>query len=189
MAATDGLFLLASEEGEPNPLLPHLSELIVGLVAFAILFWFLATKVYPRFEKAYAERTEKIEGGIKRAEEAQAEANRLLEQYRAQRADARAEAGRSREEARAEGVRIVEEMRAEGQTQSQRIIDRGAEQLATERERLVVEMRADMGRLAVDLAGRIIGESLADEARRAGTVERFIAEIEGDDAATASGRR
>jgi len=185
-ATTEIVTYLASEDGEVNPLLPHMSELIVGLVAFALLFWFLAKKVYPLFEKTYAERSEAIEGGIKRAEEAQAEAKATLEQYRAQLADARAEAGRIREEARAEGARIVEEMRAEAQEQAARIVERGEEQLAAERQRLVTEIRADIGRIAVDLAGRIVGESLADEARRTGTVERFLDDL---DTTSTGGRR
>jgi F-type H+-transporting ATPase subunit b len=186
MAALDTAVRLATEGEEPSPLLPHMSELIVGVIAFALLFGFLAKFVYPMFEKAYAARTAQIEGGIKRAEEAQAEANRLLEQYRAQLADARGEANRLREEARAEGVRIIEEMRAEAQEQSQRIVERGSEQLAAERERLVTEVRNDMGRLAVDLASRIVGESLADEARRSGSVERFLDDI---DVERSGGRR
>ncbi|MFG1923501.1 F0F1 ATP synthase subunit B [Cryptosporangium sp. NPDC048952] len=186
-ATTEIVTLLASEDGEVNPLLPHTSELIVGLIAFALLFWFLAKFVYPMFEKTYAERSEAIEGGIKRAEEAQAEAKAALEQYRAQLADARGEAGRIREDARAEGARIIEEMRAEAQEQAARIVERGEEQLAAERQRLVTEIRADIGRIAVDLAGRIVGESLADEARRTGTVERFLDDL--DTTTTTGGRR
>jgi F-type H+-transporting ATPase subunit b len=187
--ATEYTTYLAEGGETPNPLVPHLSELIVGIVAFVILFWFLSKKVYPLFEKTYAERADAIEGGIKRAEEAQAEAKDLLEQYRAQLADARAEAGRIREDARAEGVRIIEELRAEGQEQAARIIERGEEQLAAERQRLVTEVRADIGRIAVDLASRIVGESLADEARRAGTVERFLDGLDtAGDTANAGGR-
>jgi F-type H+-transporting ATPase subunit b len=173
---------LASGDSD-NPLIPDGSELIVGLVAFALLFWFLSKFVYPRFEQAYRERADAIEGGIERANQALAEANALKEQYTAQLADARTEAGRIREEARAEGTRIIEELRAEAQEQAQRIIERGEEQLATERQRLVTEIRADIGRTAVDLASRIVGESLADEARRAGTVDRFLADLDGAPAA------
>jgi F-type H+-transporting ATPase subunit b len=183
-ATTDAVTWLASEE--PNPLLPHLSEIIVGLVAFGLLFAFLAWKVYPIFEKTYAARAEAIEGGIRRAEEAQAEANRLLEEYREQLAEARTEATRIRDEARAEGAQIIEEMRTEAQSQAQRIIERGEQQLGAERERLVHDIRADMGNLAVTLAERIVGEALADEARRAGTVERFLNEL--DESAGTSGR-
>ena len=49
------------------------------------------------------------------------------------------------------------------------------------------DLRSEVGTLAVDLAGRIVGESLADEARSRGTVERFIAEL--DSAGSTNGRR
>jgi len=162
----------------PSPLLPHTSELIVGLIAFAILFAFLARKVFPRFEQAFQARQEAIQGGIERAEAAQAEAAAALQQYRAQLADARAEAARIRDAAREQGQLIVEEMRASAQAEAARITARGEEQLRAERQQIVNELRSDIGRLAVDLAGRIVGESLEDEARRRGTVERFLTDLE-----------
>jgi len=71
--------------------------------------------------------------------------------------------------------------------ESDRIIAAGREQLAAQRESIVRDLRSEVGTLAVDLAGRIVGESLADEARSRGTVERFIAEL--DAAGTSGGRR
>jgi F-type H+-transporting ATPase subunit b len=179
---------LAAEGAEHNPILPIWQEVVVGTVAFAILCYVLMKYVFPRMEQTFAARVDAIEGGIKRAEEAQAEANLLLEQYRAQLAEARNEAAQIRDEARAEGAAIVEELRTEAQAEAARIIQRGVDQLQTERESLVAELRADVGRIAVDLAGRIIGESLSDEARRKGTVERFLTELDAE-TATAAGRR
>ncbi|MFP5218401.1 MAG: F0F1 ATP synthase subunit B, partial [Actinomycetes bacterium] len=67
--------VFAVEEGEePNPLVPHLSELIVGLVAFALLFLFLKAKVVPIFERVFAERTAAIEGGLAEAKREREEA-------------------------------------------------------------------------------------------------------------------
>jgi F-type H+-transporting ATPase subunit b len=179
---------LAAEGAEHNPILPIWQEVVVGTVAFALLCYVLMKYVFPRMEETFAARVDAIEGGIKRAEEAQAEANRTLEQYRAQLAEARTEAAQIRDEARVEGQRIVEELRGEAQAEAARIIQRGEEQLRAERESLVAELRRDVGRLAIDLASRVIGESLEDEARRRGTVERFLAEIEAEAAPTA-GRR
>jgi F-type H+-transporting ATPase subunit b len=185
MATTDTVTVLAAEG--PNPLLPHTPELIVGIIAFALLFFFLKKLVYPKFEETFEARQQEIEGGIERARSAQAEAKALLEQYKAQLAEARNEAAKIRDDARAEGTRIVEELRTEAQEQSQRIIQRGEETLAAERERLVAQLRTEIGDLAVDLAERIIGDSLADEARRRATIDRFLTEIESTD--TAGGRR
>jgi F-type H+-transporting ATPase subunit b len=73
----------------PNPLVPHWPELIIGSIAFLIVFALLAKVLMPRISATLAERTDAIEGGLKRAEDAQEEAKRVLAQYRAQLADAR----------------------------------------------------------------------------------------------------
>jgi F-type H+-transporting ATPase subunit b len=168
----------AAEPEEPSPLLPHLSELIVGMVAFGLLFYVLRTYVFPLFEKTYAERSSAIEGGIKRAEEAQAEAQRALEQYRAQLADARGEAARIREDAKAQGAAILAEMRESAQAEAERITERAHAQMAAEREQVVRSLRAEVGTIATQLAERVVGESLEDDARSQRVVERFLAELE-----------
>ncbi|MFI5842933.1 F0F1 ATP synthase subunit B [Catenuloplanes sp. NPDC051500] len=179
-------YIAAEEHGGGNILLPPVAEIIVGVVAFAVILFVLAKFVFPRMEETFKARVDAIEGGIARAETAQAEANELLEQYRAQLAEARTEAARIRDEARADAEAIRQDVLAKAREESDRIIAAGQENLRTQREQLVRELRAEIGTLAVDLAGRIVGESLADEARSRGTVERFIAEI---DAPTASGSR
>ena len=68
--------LMPGQTEEPSatlPILPYLPELIFGLVAFGIIYWVVKAKVVPNLEKAYAERTEAIQGGIHKAEEAQAQ--------------------------------------------------------------------------------------------------------------------
>ncbi len=172
--------LLAAAE-EPNPLLPHLGEIILGIVVFLILVALVRKFVVPNFEKAYADRTAAIEGGIARAEKAQAEADAALEQYRSQLADARHESARIREDAREQGANIVAEMRQQAQTESQRIVSTAHAQIDAERQQVVQQMRAEIGSLATTLAERIVGESLADEVRQRRTVERFIAELEAAD--------
>src|ERR687890_2055811 len=134
--------------------------------------------VFPRMEETFRARVEAIEGGIKRAEEAQAEANQLLEQYRAQLAEARTEAARIRDEARADAEGIRQDVLAKAREESERIIAAGHDQLAAQREAIVRDLRQEVGTLAVDLASRIVGESLADEARNRGTVDRFISELD-----------
>ena len=171
-----------------NPLIPPLGEIIVGTITFAILFVVLVKFVVPRFEQVFRARREAIEGGIERAEAMQAEAKEALDQYRAQLAEARSEAAQIRDQARAEGQQILEELRAQAQEESARIIARGEEQLAGQRQQVVNELRGQIGALAVDLASRVVGESLADEARRRGTVDRFLAELDGMAASGESAR-
>jgi F-type H+-transporting ATPase subunit b len=162
-----------------NPLIPPVGEIIVGTITFAILFFVLVKFVVPRFEQVFRARREAIEGGIERAEALQVEARAALDQYRAQLAEARNEAAQIRDQARAEGQQILEELRIQANEESARIVARGEEQLATQRQQLVNELRGQIGTLAVDLAGRVVGESLAEDARRRGTVDRFLAELDG----------
>ena len=170
-----------------NPLIPPLGEIIVGLIAFAIVFFVFAKYVAPRFEQVFQARRAAIEGGMERAEAMQAEAKAALEQYRAQLAEARTEAAQIRDAARAEGQQILEELRAQAQEESARIVARGEEQLAANRQSVVNELRGQLGALAVELAGRVVGESLADEARRHGTVDRFLDQLDAM-SATSDGR-
>src|ERR687889_2219105 len=170
--------ILAAEEAH-NPLIPPWGEIIIGLIAFAIVFFVFARFVAPRFEQVFQARREAIEGGIERAETMQAEAKAALEQYRAQLAEARTEAAQIRDQARAEGQQILEELRAQAQEESARILARGEEQLAASRQQVVNQLRGEIGALAVDLAGRVVGESLEDQARRSGTVDRFLDQLDG----------
>jgi F-type H+-transporting ATPase subunit b len=168
--------VLAAEE--PSPILPHASEIILGVVAFLLLLWVLQKFAFPRFESLYKERTEKIEGGIKKAEEAQAEAEKALQTYQAQLAEARAESARIRDDARLEAEQIKAELRTQAQEEAARIVAQGRAQLEAQRAQIVAELRADLGRHAVELASRVVGESLEDEARRRGTVDRFLDELD-----------
>jgi F-type H+-transporting ATPase subunit b len=164
--------------GQQNPLVPDLSELIVGLVVFIIVFAILAKVLMPRISKTLAERTDLIEGGLNRADEAQAEAKRVLDEYKAQLAEARHEASRMREEAKEQGSQIKAELRAQGEAERQRIVEAAHAQIDADRLQAINALRAEVGTMAVELASRIVGESLEDEARQRGTVDRFLAELE-----------
>jgi len=167
-----------------NPLVPHPPELIIGAVAFLIVFGLLARVLMPRINKTLEERTEAIEGGLKRADETQAQAQRMLDEYRAQLAEARHEASRLREQAREEAAQIVAQGRAEGVAERERIIASAAAQVDADRQQALTALRAEVGSLAIELASKIVGESLADEARQSRMVDRFLADL---DAETAGG--
>jgi F-type H+-transporting ATPase subunit b len=170
----------STTEEEPNPVaLPPLGEIIIGLIAFAILAYVLMKYVWPRMEATFEARRDAIEGGIKRAEEAQEEAKRLLGEYRQQLAEARTEAAQIRDNARAEGQRIIEEMRTTAQEESARIVQRGEDQLTAQRQQVVRELRGEIGTLATQLAERVVGESLAADPARQRTVDRFLDDLDG----------
>ncbi|WP_405857613.1 F0F1 ATP synthase subunit B [Streptomyces sp. NBC_00090] len=173
----NALLLAQAEEPQP-PLIPHLDELVIGLIAFVIVFGFLAKKLLPNINKVLEQRREAIEGGIEKAESAQIEAQSVLEQYKAQLAEARHEAARLRQEATEQGTAIIQEMKAEGQRQREEIIAAGHTQIEADRKAASTSLRQDVGKLATDLAGKLVGESLEDVARQSRTIDRFLDELE-----------
>jgi F-type H+-transporting ATPase subunit b len=172
------LYVIAADAGSQNPLIPTWTELIIGIIAFLIVFGFLGRLLLPRAQKMLAERTNQIEGGLKRAEDAQAEAQQVLEQYRQQLAEARHEAARLREEAREQGAQIIAEMREEAQAEARRLTEAANAQIQSERQQALIALRSEVGALSTDLASRIVGESLTDEARQSRVVDRFLDVLE-----------
>jgi F-type H+-transporting ATPase subunit b len=169
--------ILAGEE-TLNPLIPHTAEIVVGFIAFTLLFLVLKSKVVPMFEKAYAARTEAIEGGIERAEKAQLEAQRALVQYNEQLSSAQGEASKLREDARIQGAAILEELRTKAQEEAARITAAAHASIEAERQQAITSLRNEVGALAVELASKIVGEALDDQARQSRIVDRFIEDLE-----------
>ncbi|NNN33573.1 F0F1 ATP synthase subunit B [Streptomyces sp. S3(2020)] len=171
------LMQLAAEEKQ-NPLVPPGPELLVGTIAFAIVFFFFWKKLLPNINKVLEERREAIEGGIEKAEAAQVEAQSVLEQYKAQLTEARHEAARLRQEAQEQGATLIAEMRAEGQRQREEIVAAGHAQIEADRKAASSALRQDVGKIATDLAGKLVGESLEDHARQSRVIDRFLDELE-----------
>jgi len=167
-----------SSTASTNPLFPTWPEFIIGTILFFLIFGVLAKLLMPRIQQTLTERTEQIEGGLARSEEAQAQAQQMLEQYRQQLAEARHEAARLREEAREQGARIIAEMREQAQAEARRVTEAAQAQIQAERQQALTGLRVEVGTLATELASRIVGESLTDTARQSRMVDRFLDELE-----------
>ena len=169
---------LADSTASTNPLLPSWPEFIIGTILFVLVFGVLAKLLLPRIQQTLAERTEQIEGGLAKSEEAQSEAKALLDQYRQQLAEARHEASRLRAEAQEQGAQIIADMREQAQAEARRVTEAAQAQIEAERQQALISLRAEVGTLATELASRIVGESLTDEARQSRMVDRFLSELE-----------
>ena len=172
------MFHLAASSTGQDPLVPSGAELVIGAICFIVVFGILGKMLLPRIQQTLAERTEQIEGGLEKSKEAQAEATELLDKYREQLAEARHEAARMREEAREQGAQIIAEMREQAQTEARRITEAAQAQIEAERQQALASLRTEVGTLATELASRIVGESLTDEARQRRMVDRFLDELD-----------
>jgi F-type H+-transporting ATPase subunit b len=170
------MIIVASEE--PNPLIPAPYDIIWGSLSFVILLVMFWKFVLPTFNRIVAERAEKIEGGIERAKVMQAEAARTKEAYSDQLEVAHKEAAAIRTSAQSEGEQIVAAARTQAAEAAAATTARAEAQIQAERDAAIGALQRDVGALALDLASRIVGESLSDDARARATVDRFIAELE-----------
>ena len=179
--------VIAAEEQQHNPLIPEPADLVGAFICFVIILFFFWKLVLPRMKKLLDERAEAIEGNIEKADEAQRKAEALLEQYTAQLADARAEAAKIRETARTDGQKIVAEAREAAAAEAARVTAQGQAQLEAERQTALVQLRGEVGSLAIDLASTVVRESLDEDARAQAIVDRFLADLEADEQKAGSG--
>jgi F-type H+-transporting ATPase subunit b len=163
---------------ESNFLVPN-ATFFVELAAFLVLLFLLGKFVIPPINRAMTARQDAIREQFAELDEAKSEASAAEEEFKSQIADARHEAARIREEAREQGAAIIAEMREQAQAEAARIVEHAHTQIEADRKSAAASLRGEVGTLATTLAGRIVGESLDDEARQSRVVDRFLTELEG----------
>jgi F-type H+-transporting ATPase subunit b len=167
----------AGSSSTPNPILPEPYDLVWSLVIFGLIV--LSFKwIMPKLQKVLDERAETIEGGIARAEAAQAEAAAALAGYTEQLKSARAEAARLRDDARAEATQILADARVAATKDVEHVTAAAVRQIEAERQQTIIALRSDVGALASDLASRIVGEALDNDARQQRVIDVFLDELD-----------
>jgi F-type H+-transporting ATPase subunit b len=171
-------YVLAQEaaEHEQSPILPATNELVWGTVAFLILLFLMYRTVFPSINKAYKDRRANIEGKLEQAEREREEAEQLLEQYRRRLRDAEDETQRILEEARSNAERVRRELLAKAETDAGRELDRARQAIRAERDQAIRQLRNEVGTLAVELATRVVGDSL-DRGRQLRLIDQYIDEL------------
>ena len=169
---------VSGAEEAPSVLAVPIDELIIGIIAFIIVFGGLAKVALPGIKKTLEERTNAIEGGIQRSAAAEAEAQALLEQYRAQLASAREEASAIRTQAQSDRAAMIEEARNAARTAAAAVTAAGEAALEADRAQATSQLTRQVGELAVTLAGKVVGQSLTDDDRVRQTVDEFLNDLE-----------
>jgi F-type H+-transporting ATPase subunit b len=170
--------IAAADSAKTNNFLIPNGTFIAELITFLVILAILGKYVVPFVNKSLASRQEAIRQQFQEAEEARTRLQAAEAEYRDQIATARADAAREREEAREQGAQILADLKAQAQVESERIIKAAHQQIEAERSRTVAALRAEVGTLAIELAAKVVGETLTDDARQHRVVERFLAEVE-----------
>jgi F-type H+-transporting ATPase subunit b len=172
---------------ESNFLVPN-GTFFVELIAFLIIVLILAKYILPPIDKAMTARQDAIRSEFAEADEAKKNAKEAEEEFRSQIADARHKAAQIREDAKEQGNQILAEAREQAQAEAARIVEHGHAQVRAERQQAIASLRAEVGTLAIDLAGRIVGESLEDDERSTRVVDRFLLDLESMQSAEAAAK-
>ncbi len=178
IATLTRLWIVAQTEDKPiKDLSPKLQELIVGAIAFGVIFVFMSKWVLPRVNKLLEERRQKIQGNLEDAERTKTAADQLLADYRQQLAGAREDANRIIEEARRTAEAMRKDLMAKAEQEYQGIVGRAQEEIRAERDRVFQELKTQVGELSLALAGRVVGETL-DKTKQLRLVDDYIKELE-----------
>jgi len=178
--AVSGVILAAEEEGGGGGLdllLPPRAELIAGIIAFAVVFFFMWKWAWPAINRSLENRQQAISGQLKEAEATKVEAQSLRDDYRSQLAEAAGEANRIVDEARARAETVRSDLVAKAEAEASQIVAKAREDAANEKARALQDARREVADLSIDLAEKVVGENLDREAQH-GLIERYLADLE-----------
>jgi len=172
---------IAQEEAETTSnvslVLPETAELIAGIIAFAIVFFFTWRWAMPTIKKTLEARQEAVAGELAGAEKAKVEAESLVSDYKSQLAEAKTDANRIIEEAREAAESMRSDIVAKAEDEANQVLAKARSEAEAEKSRALAEARSQVGEISVELAEKIVGDSLDADAH-SDLVERYLAELE-----------
>ncbi len=157
-------------------ILPKFGEMWPSALAFVIMFFLLWKFAFPPITGMLEKRAETIRESLEKAENTKVEAERLLEEYKVQMAEARAEAGKVIEQGRKVAENMKTEIVAKANEEASAIVAKAKEEIEAERKAAVAELQSKVADLTVAVAGKIIGQQLS-AADHAKLIEQYVAEV------------
>jgi F-type H+-transporting ATPase subunit b len=160
----------------PNPILPATNELVIGGLAFLILLAAMYKFAYPALLKGMAARTQRIRDNLDEAERTKAEAQRILEEYQLQLADAKNESARIIDEARSTAEQMRRDLMVRAEAEVNELRDRTRQEIEAAQHRAVADLRSQVSELAIGAAEVVVQKNLDRDTNRA-LVERYIEQV------------
>ena len=161
---------LAAEEAKFQV---NLFWVIVSAVNFLLFFAIIWTFAFKPVSKILSDRRERIEQGLKDADQAR----RDRENAESERVATLTEARREANEIINRAQKVAQETReadiAATRDELERMRTRAASEIESEKQRAIADLRAEVADLALAAAGVVVGESMTDERQRR-LVEEFL---------------
>ena len=166
----------AGEDQAHNPILPVMSELVYAALAFLILLALMYKFAFPAVQKAMEGRTQRIRDNLDEAERTKAEAQRILEEYQRQLADAKNESARIIDEARSTAEQMRRDLMVRAEAEVNELRDRSRQEIEAAQQRAVADLRTQVSELAIGAAEVVVQKNLDRDTNRA-IVERYIEQV------------
>lgn len=157
-------------------IIPKTTEMLVNFIAFVVLFLVMAKFAFPPITKMLDDRATKIRESLEKAEQTRVEAERLLEEYRVQMAEARTEAAKVIEQGRKVAESMKAEIVAKAKEEAEAEKVKAIEAIKAEKASAMSEIKSEVADLSVAVAGKIIGSSLS-KADHEALIDKYIAEV------------
>jgi len=152
----------------------NLFWVIVSALNFILFFILVWTFAFKPVSKMLADRKDRIEQGLKDAEQARQDRESAESERVATLTDARREAN----DILVRAQKVAQETRdadiAATRTELERLRERAAAEIEAEKQRAIGELRGEVADLALAAASRVVGESMNDERQRR-LVQEFLA--------------
>jgi F-type H+-transporting ATPase subunit b len=164
------------EDEAHNPILPETAELVYAALAFFILLALMWKFAFPAVQKAMEGRTQRIRDNLDEAERTKAEAQRILEEYQRQLADAKNESARIIDEARSTAEQMRRDLMVRAEAEVNELRDRTRQEIEAAQVRAVADLRTQVSELAIGAAEVVVQKNLDRDTNRA-LVERYIEQV------------
>ncbi|MCB2222570.1 MAG: F0F1 ATP synthase subunit B [Actinobacteria bacterium] len=173
--------VLAAEEAAEEPsgidlLIPETSELIAGIIAFAIIFFVVWKWALPAINRTLEARQAAITGQVAEAEKTKAEAESLLEDYKQQLSEARSKADSIVDEAKATAEAVRGDIVAKAEAHAAEITQKARAEAQAEKARAAASIRDEISALSVEIAQKATAGAIDATAHRA-LVDQFLQEL------------
>lgn len=168
-------FAFAAEEGGISAIMPDMNEFVPMLIAFIIIVVVLAKFGWPMFEGIMVRRETAIKESLEKSEAARIESEKLLEEYKQQLAEAKAQASQIVADAKKAGESVKADIEGKAQVEAANMIEKAKVAIEAEKKQAVHELQSSVADLTVSVTARIVGEDLSDDEHRA-IIERYVNE-------------
>ncbi|BBX86749.1 F0F1 ATP synthase subunit B/delta [Mycolicibacterium aubagnense] len=154
-------------------------EIFIGqLIGFAVIVAIIWKYVVPPVKGIMAKQQEAVRVALAESAEAAQKLADADKMHAKALADAKAESTKVTDEARHDSQRIVEQLTEQAGVDAERIKAQGGQHVELMRQGVIRELRQGLGAESVAKADELVRRYVAEPAAQAGTVDRFLADLE-----------